>query len=73
MLQTTWANRGWRLLLWVEKSYRLVAFINLLHFLRTGKYRNPVEAALGTRLVYDRPTMSRQVSGSGLCLIRSIV
>lgn len=64
MLQTTWANRGWRLLLWVEKSYRLVAFVNLLHFLQTGKYRNPVEAALGTRLVYDRPTMSRQVSGA---------
>lgn len=54
-------------MLWVEKSYRLLAFLNLLHFLRTGKYRNPVEAVLGTRLVYDRPTMSRQVGALITC------
>lgn len=54
--------RAWGLLQRVESAVRISSFVNLLIFLRTGRYQSLVERLLGARLVYERATMSRAVS-----------
>ncbi|MCO5571821.1 hypothetical protein L7F22_025569 [Adiantum nelumboides] len=60
--QSTWRHTAW---LWLQKAenvYKAASFINLLLFLRTGRYRSLIERLLSARLVYQRPNMSRTVS-----------
>ncbi|XP_024537184.1 peroxisome biogenesis protein 2 isoform X1 [Selaginella moellendorffii] len=58
----SWPRRVWVLLQRAESFYKVAYMINLIAFLRTGRYRNLVERLLQTRLVYLRPNMSRAVS-----------
>ncbi|KAI8469203.1 MAG: Pex12 amino terminal region-domain-containing protein [Monoraphidium minutum] len=54
--------RAWRLLRWLEGAYKVGVVANLWLFLFEGKYRSLLERALGARLIYARPAMSRMIS-----------
>ncbi|GAB4816936.1 hypothetical protein N2152v2_003982 [Parachlorella kessleri] len=60
--QGSWRQAGWALLRRAESGYRAAALVNLLVFLRTGKYRSLLERLLSARLVYARPSAARAIS-----------
>ncbi|CAM6045316.1 unnamed protein product [Sphagnum compactum] len=60
--RSSWACRAWRLLQRAESVFKIACFVNLLFFLRSGRYPSIVERLLRARLVYQRPQMDRAVS-----------
>lgn len=60
--QSTWRSTVWLWLQKIENMYKAASFVNLLIFLRTGRYRSLIERCLSARLVYQRPNVNRAVS-----------
>lgn len=60
--QSSWRHKAWVLLQKAENVYKAASFVNLLLFLRTGRYRSLIERFLSARLVYQSPNMNRAVS-----------
>lgn len=60
--QSSWGRKAWVSLQRAENVFQVASFVNLLFFLRTGRYRSLVERFLCARLVYQKPNMNRAVS-----------
>ena len=60
--ESTWRHRAWRVMNALELTHSALSLVNLLAFLKHGKYRSPWERLARARLVYAAPNESRVVS-----------
>lgn len=62
MKPTTVNVKRRRCIAFAENAYSTASLMNLMLFLRKGRYRSLLERLLGARLVYKEPNMSRVIS-----------
>ena len=58
----TWRHRAWRAVGHAENAHAVATLVNLLLFLRSGRFRTPWERLSRARLVYHEPNTARVVS-----------
>ena len=58
----TWRHRAWRAVGHAENAHAVASLVNLLLFLRSGRFRTPWERISRARLVYREPNTARVVS-----------
>jgi len=62
MAEDDWQRKVWKIMTYVENTYRALTILNFVLFLRNGQYVSLINRILGMRLVYNKANMTRRVS-----------